>query len=170
MNSVPADSQADEAFTLTEVLASLVLAGLLMVGLMELGGQCVRSGSRIASDLNEARSLRLLAAGMERAARALPEDIEVFDGGFDARVGAMRVRAQSRLPDDVGTLQVSIDHSGVQTGAWLVGRQAGALTFQLTDGLLEARALPAGDLVIRVELIRAAPHDCIYDPVVRQCQ
>lgn len=161
---------SDEAFTLTEVLASLVLAGLLMIGLMELGGQGVRSGARILADLNESKSLRALATGMERASRALPEDLETSQEGFIADIGSTsRVLVDSNSAQGDKTLTVVFERGALQTGA-LRTRQRGALNFEMRDGHLHAYNVPAGDLVTRVALIRGAPHDCRYDPVAGQCR
>jgi hypothetical protein len=171
MRPVRSDLKSDRAFTLTEALAGLVLACMLMAGLFELTGIGARAAMRAAENLEHARAHRLLGEGFDRLQRCRREDVAVSDRRIDAEIGAS-IRLVLGIAPQPGrsNVQFQLESPGGTMTASRTLKLEGTLGFRHGPAGMELWAFDTGEVIARTTCLREAAHDCRFDNVSRSCR
>ncbi len=161
-----AKAGSEAGFTLTELVAGLLVASMLIVGLAEITRRYALTTVRakeIASDIRTTRALKTFMLEFERID---PGSLELAPDRITASIGSDQVTATLALPQGkVRTLNLS-------------GRQVirdftlpASSRFELTASGAISLLGDAGEPPLAIIApARTAPSDCQFDAVIRDCR
>ncbi len=161
------ESPSSEAgFTLTELLAGLLVASLLIVGISQLTWRYARSSTSIRSEASSIQDHRMIATLFEDVALVDPGSLKVSSTDLTATLQGAPLTGQLRRisPTDrvlewtSPTLQRSI-------------AMPPDAVFEITpEGIVLLRT-KSGELPLAVAIPkRSVPADCQFDTVIRECR
>jgi prepilin-type N-terminal cleavage/methylation domain-containing protein len=155
----------DAGFTLTELIAGLLVASLLLAGIVDI----VRRYARTTEDVREAaydiRAARLLDAMMDELARLDPGSLRLSPQAISGTVGGTSVTGKLIREADATRLEWSspaIERTlSLPAGTTYVQHPSGAILVTAPrEPVPLAIALPR----------RTLPFDCQFDTVSRECR
>jgi hypothetical protein len=159
-----ADSEA--GFTLTELLAGLLVASMLIVGLADITRRYAQTMTRMKETSQELRATYATRALMADLERADPDSIEISSAKISARIGTSEIDARLTRTSDTRTSLKWKSPSGARE--------------VILPGQVAFERLPHGAIILSVgkklpPLAMAIPartvhSDCQYDTVSRACR
>lgn len=156
---------AEAGFTLTEMVAALLVASMLMVGLGELTRRYATTMTRVRAIEIDRRSSGLLRDTLAELERADPDSVSVAPDRVSATIGGRDV--DGRI--DRGFGRGAVLH-------WSSARQVRDLQLP-SDARFVLKAgrvsLLSGDDTVplaSVRPLRDAPFDCQFDTISRECR
>lgn len=155
----------DAGFTLTELIAGLLVASLLMAGMVDIIRRYARTTEHVRTTTNELRATILADALFSEIERIDPGTLSVASFDLRAKLGGQAVSGQIvssgtttnlRWSSPVATRSISVPR-----GAHFVRLQSGAVAIVSEEGEPPiAIAIPR----------RTLPFDCQFDTVSRECR
>ena len=156
----------EAGFTLTELVAGLLVASMLIVGLADITRRYALTTLRAKDTMSEIRTARVVNGLMSELDRIDPSSLDLTPDGLTARVGSAEITARlSSKPDGSRELQWS------SPGATRVLRLPREARFELTGfGAIVLVATP-GEPPLGIAMpYRTVPFDCQFDTVSRTCR
>ncbi len=163
----PNEATSNEAgFTLTEVVAALLVASMLIVGLADVTRRYALSSVRVKDAIADMRTNRLVASLMGELERADPDSLEVTPTRLFARIGSHEVRAELTTRAD---RQRWLEWTSPVITRSL--RMPSAATFEMLPSGAVLLTAAKGEPPLAVVLPRRqTPFDCRFDTVSRDCR
>lgn len=155
----------DAGFTLTELIAGLLVASLLIAGIVDIVRRYARTTSEVREAAADIRSARLLDAMMDELVRLDPGSLRVSPQDISGAIGGAPVTA--RLVREAKATR--LDWSSPATTR-SISLAEGARFSQDVSGAI---MLTAGNDPIPLALViprRTLPFDCQFDTVSRVCR
>lgn len=159
-------SPNDAGFTLTELVAGLLVASMLVAGLVDLTRRYALTSVRVKDAILDTRTSRLAQALMNQVERADPQTLVVTQAHLSAEIGEAHIEAT--LSDETR------DHDLLTWTSPAINR-----TLRVPEGARFART-PAGAVVLQgaagqpplatITLDRQLPIDCQFDTITRECR
>jgi prepilin-type N-terminal cleavage/methylation domain-containing protein len=164
MNSAPPGD--DAGFTLTELVAALFVAALLIAGLAEITHRYAQGAVRAKAAISEAQTSRTAQALMSRFERIDAGSLEMSSSRLRARRGDAVVEARIyQGPDGRQRLDFSFPEVRRQIA---VGPRA---HFEQTaSGAILLLTAPDAPPLAVVVPMRDTPFNCAFDPISRECR
>jgi hypothetical protein len=161
------DRPSNEAgFTLTELVAGLLVASALVIGLAEITRRYVSTTVRVKDIAADIRAIRLLDSLMAELERVDPGTLELTADRVSARVGSKEITATLGLPQNGAR---ALQWSSPSTTRTL--SLPAAARFQRTpDGAIALLGLPEEPPLAVSYPMRTTPFDCQFDTVIRDCR
>lgn len=157
---------SESGFTLTEMVAGLLVASLVVTGIVELTGRYATTSVRIREATKAIAGDRALAAIAPMLERADPRSVQLSSDRIEARIGARTVTLE--------LAQSTVTGSTIRIG--LAGQErmvelASSVWFQLSPGgeiqiMRDDQSAP----IVALRPKRDVPYDCQYDVVSRSCR
>lgn len=157
-------SRGEGGFTLTELVAALLVASLLVVGIAELTHRYARTFVRVKADQTAANDRRTLGALLSDLVRAEPETLVVSRTEIKARVGEQEI---------VGRIRQSYNHAVLE---WSSATQRRTMDlprdahFEKEASVVHLEGGAGGPPLAMVRIERDAPFDCQFDTIARACR
>lgn len=157
----------DEAgFTLTECLAGLLVASLLLAGIAEMTRRYATTSTRIRIAAGDISDDRTMTAIVSRLDRAEPGSISVRPDRIEARIGDKKL-ALTSIPTRTGNSTIRFQLPDLNQSMEVSGQ----ISFEHRDGgpieiLKDGEDAP----LILIWPLRDAPYNCQFDAVTRSCR
>lgn len=159
-------ADSEDGFTLTELLAALVVASMLLAGLTELTRRYAMTSGRVKDAASEVRVSNLMQNALLELERADPASVEVQALELNARIGAQELRA--RIAAGVGGRSLLTWTS--PRGERQISLPPAAHFEEEPGGLIVLRANSADPPIASVLPKRTVAYDCKFDVVARSCR
>jgi hypothetical protein len=158
---------ADEAgFTLTELVAGLLVASALVMGLAEITRRYVSTTVRVKDIAADMRTVRLLDGLMAELERVDPDTLELTSDRVTARLGSEEITATLTLAQNGARALQWSSPSITRT----LPLPATARFQQTPDGAIVLFGLPEEPPLAVSYPMRTTPFDCQFDTVIRDCR
>lgn len=153
-------------FTITEMIAGLLLAAVLLTGLIDITRRYAHSTGRVKEVAAKLRSDRLLHAALREAERADTGTLVATASSLSAKVGSNDFEAVLRRGGDGSHVLAIVSGASKQT--FPVPRST---RFEKTpSGLVVLRSGENGAVLAVIDQKRTAPYDCQFDTVIGECR
>jgi hypothetical protein len=167
--SRPASSgkaDADAGFTLTELVAGLLVASMLIVGIADITRRYALTTARVKEAAAEVRTALLVQSLLADLERADPDSIEISADHLSAAVGQEKIEAKlvrtGKATEHLEWTSPRISRS--------IRLPAGARLETNDTGAIILRAGPDAPPLAMVLPRRSIPFNCKFDTLVRKCR
>ncbi|MEY2758107.1 MAG: hypothetical protein RIR33_1885 [Pseudomonadota bacterium] len=160
----PAPSK-DAGFTLTELIAGLLVASLLLAGIVDIIRRYASTTVEVKAAATDIRDQRLLDAMMDELVRLDPGSLRLTPLQIDGAIGGAPVSARLTREPDAMRLQWSSPN--LQRSLVL---PRGATFSQLPSGAIAVIAPETPTPLGLARPRRTLPFDCQFDTVSRTCR
>lgn len=155
----------EAGFTLTEMVAGLLVAAMLISGLAEVTRQFARASVHVRDDLASTRGVRAAEAAFLAIERVGPQDLLVTD---------TRLIVDASSEDPI-VFELRVGANGARTLVWADGARTARLSAtarfdQDAGGVVRLWDAPDAPPLLVARPRREAPLDCRYDVVGRRCR
>ena len=155
----------EAGFTITELVAGLLLSAMLLAGLIDITRRYAQSAERVKAVALDMRTSRMLDAAFRELSRTDAGTLRVTPTTLDAKLGSESITATIKhTPDAKGLLNWSsptIDRS------FALPESA---RFKMQQGLVILEEGDSGSILAIAGLKRTVAFDCQFDTVVRECR
>lgn len=161
----PRSETSEAGFSLTELIAGLLVASLLVIGLIDITSRYARTASDIRSTVLDLRTDHLLHAMFSELERADPGSITLSSLELKAQVGGEEI---------VGRIETA---PGGRVLHWSSARQKRVFDLpqnahfaETEDGIIQLTVSDQEPPVASVVPRRTIPFDCQFDTLSRKCR
>ncbi len=165
-NSPPNPSCDEAGFTLTELVAGLLVASMLLTGIVELTRRYATTSVRMQTTAEDTANARVLDAMMRSIERIDPGTLDVGPGRVSGEIGGDALTIDLQRPA-VGDTQIDWKGPGVNRTLSIGGQLRFALH---PSGLILLESDDGEQTLASVRPMRDAPIDCRFDTVSRTCR
>lgn len=156
----------EAGFTLTEMVAGLLVASMLIVGLADITRRYALTTMRVRDAGSEVRTAQIVGGLFSELKRIDPDSLELSSNRIEATLGSRPITARLEPPSNGARL--------LQWSSPAINRTVRlpqTARFELTPlGAILLVADPAEPPLAIVTPVRTAPFDCQFDTVTRACR
>jgi len=155
----------DAGFTLTELIAGLLVASLLLAGIVDIIRRYASTTVEVKTAASDIRDQRLLDAMMDELVRLDPGSLRLTPLEIEGAIGGTPVSA--RLTRDPDAMRLQWSSPNLQRSLVL---PTGATFSQLASGAIAVIAPETPTPLGLARPRRTLPFDCQFDTVSRTCR
>jgi len=155
----------DAGFTLTELIAGLLVASLLLAGIVDIIRRYASTTVEVKQAATDIRDQRLLDAMMDELVRLDPGSLRLTPQEIEGAIGGAPLRA--RLTREPDAMRLEWSSPALQRSLVL---PKGATFSQLPSGAIAIMAPQTSTPLGLAQPRRTLPFDCQFDTVSRTCR